>query len=108
MRTGDPAGRREWETRLRLPQGTLERIVHGSEAWIKAQRGAITVDDYWAETARTLRLPTSDLPALQRDYFRDDRLDLDLMALISSLRDAGYKVGLLRDGLKISEQAQGV
>jgi putative hydrolase of the HAD superfamily len=95
MRTGDPAGRREWEARLGLPQGALERIVHGSAAWIKAQRGLISVDDYWAETARVLQLSASDLTALQADYFRDDHLDLDLVALVGSLREAGYRVGLL-------------
>jgi putative hydrolase of the HAD superfamily len=105
MRTADPAGRREWETHLGLTQGTLERVVHGSEAWIKAQRGVITMADYWAETAHTLGLSASDLPALQRDYFRDDRLDLDLMALIRSLREAGYKVGLLsNDTLSLEDR----
>ncbi|MCC7445818.1 MAG: HAD family phosphatase [Anaerolineae bacterium] len=95
MRTGDPAGRREWEARLGLPAGELERIVHGSDQWIAAQRGQITPADYWLWVASHLNLAEADLPALQRDYFRDDRLDPDLIELIRELRRAGYKVGLL-------------
>lgn len=95
MRTGDPAGRREWETRLGLPSGELERIVHGSEAWIRAQRGDLSVDDYWRAVAAQLNLDESQLPALQRDYFRDDRLDPSLITLIGSLRARGLRVGLL-------------
>jgi hypothetical protein len=30
MRTGDPAGRCEWEARLGLASSELERVVHGS------------------------------------------------------------------------------
>ncbi len=95
MRTGDPAGRREWETRLRLPAGELEGIVHGSDLWLKAQRGVITPEEYWSGTAACLQIPLEDLPALQADYFRDDSLDQDLIALATSLRATGYKVGLL-------------
>jgi putative hydrolase of the HAD superfamily len=95
MRTGDPIGRREWEARLRLPQGELERIVHRSELWMKAQRGLITADDYWAGTAARLQISAADLPALRAAYFGDDRLDPDLMAFIAALRHNGFKVGLL-------------
>lgn len=95
MRTADPVGRREWEARLKLPAGGLERIVHGSASWIQAQRGALSVEDYWHGVARTLNMPEAELPALRRDYFRDDHLDQSLIALIGSLRGHGYKVGLL-------------
>ncbi len=95
MRTGDPAGRRAWEARLGLPAGELERIVHGNDAWIAAQHGRMTPDAYWSWVATRLNLSDADLPALQYDYFRDDRLDPDLVALIRELRESGYKVGLL-------------
>ncbi len=95
MRTDDPAGRRAWEARLGLPAGELERVVHGSDPWIAAQRGQITPDAYWLWVRTHLSISAADLPALQYDYFRDDRLDPDLVALITSLRGDGYKVGLL-------------
>ncbi len=104
MRTGDPAGRREWEARLHLPQGELERIVHGSDLWISAQRGLITVEEYWSGTAARLQIPAADLPTLRIDYFRDDRLDADLIALVAALRRTGYKVGLLSNDALTLEQ----
>src|SRR4051812_45167375 len=42
-----------------------------------------------------LQIQEADVQALRSDYFRDDRLDPDLMTLIAALRKAGYKVGLL-------------
>jgi putative hydrolase of the HAD superfamily len=95
VRTGDPVGRRAWETKLGLATGDLERIVHGSQIWINAQHGLMTPDDYWAEVGRVLGIAESDLPQLKLDYFKDDHLDPDLIALIDSLRQAGYKLGLL-------------
>ncbi|HLY25488.1 MAG TPA: HAD family phosphatase [Aggregatilineales bacterium] len=95
LRTGDPVGRREWEQRLGLPAGRLEQIVHGSAAWLEAQRGAISPDAYWIQVADTLNIPPEDLPALQHDYFREDLLDTSLMALAASYRARGYWLGLL-------------
>ncbi len=95
MRTVDPSGRREWEMRLGIGTGELERVVHGSGMWIKAQRGLLTHDAYWQAVAENLNLPAADLPQLQQDYFRGDQLDLDLVSLIRELRAAGYKTGLL-------------
>lgn len=95
MRTGDPAGRREWEVRLGLPAGALERAVHGSDLWLKTQSGLVSPEQYWAQTAAMLGVAASDIPLLLHDYFRDDHLDPDLMRLIATLRQAGYKVGLL-------------
>ena len=119
VRTGDPAGRREWEQRLNLAAGELERVVHGSELWANAQRGLVSVDGYWQGVADYLGLSARDIPALRNDYFRDDFLDRDLMALIASLRAQGYKVGLLsndaatleaklRDALAIYDQFDAV
>lgn len=95
MRTRDPAGRREWETRLGLPPGELERIVHGSDAWISAQRGEISAAEYWRVVGDRLHLDEQDIPALRHDYFRDDRLDPALIGLIRSLRKRGLRAGLL-------------
>jgi epoxide hydrolase-like predicted phosphatase len=104
MRTGDPIGRREWETRLGLPQGELERIVHGSETWITTQHGQMTVDDYWRWVANTTGISESEVLRLQYDYFRDDVLDKSLMMLIASLRKSGYKLGLLSNDSAALEQ----
>ncbi|MBX3063159.1 MAG: HAD family phosphatase [Anaerolineae bacterium] len=96
MRTAIPAlGRQEWEARLGLAEGELERIVHRSELWTKAQRGEISYEDYWNGVASKLRLAVPDVQRLRTDYFRDDHLDQSLIALIRELRNDGYVVGLL-------------
>ncbi|HVO41140.1 MAG TPA: HAD family phosphatase [Aggregatilineales bacterium] len=95
MRTGVPTGRREWEARLHLAPGELERIVHGSASWIRAQRGQITATDHWNFVAAQLGIDSAVLPQLRADFFRDDRLDTDLIALIRALRQSGYRLGLL-------------
>jgi epoxide hydrolase-like predicted phosphatase len=98
MRTSSmssPTGRHVWEQRLGLAQGQLEQIVHHSHQWNQAQRGLLAPDDYWHSIARALNLPDSAIPSLRSDYFRDDHLDNDLMALIADLRREGYKIGLL-------------
>lgn len=95
VRTIDPAGRREWEARLGIATGELERVVHGSTYWMQAQKGTLTHDAYWQAVAETLGIPPVDIPKLQQDYFRGDQLDPELVRLIHSLRAAGYKTGLL-------------
>ena len=95
VRTGDPFGRREWETRLGLVPGDLERLVHGSESWIKAQCGMITDAQHWEYVAAHLGVPAHEVPQLRADYFRDDKLDTGLIALIKSLHEQGVTIGLL-------------
>lgn len=93
--TSPPTGRREWEARLGLPPGDLERVVHGSGVWMKCQRGQVSVADYWAEVADRLSITPDQVPQLRADYFRDDQLDPALIGLIGELRRSGYPVGLL-------------
>src|SRR5258707_13258332 len=82
IRTVEPIGRKEWEARLNLHPGELERVVHGSSVAAQAQAGIITAEDYWHWVAETLGIQESEIPVLRHDFFRDDRLDLDLIALI--------------------------
>ncbi len=103
MRTADPIGRREWEARLNLHPGELERVVHGSSFATQAQAGIITAEHYWQRVAETLGIPESEIPVLRHDFFRDDRLDLALIALIDNLHKKGYKVGLLSNDTTLLE-----
>jgi putative hydrolase of the HAD superfamily len=104
MRTEQPAsGRREWEEQLGLAEGELERLAHHSDAWLKAQRGEISYEDYWNGIAGHLKLSLPDMQRLRADYFRDDHLDHDLIALIRNLRQRGYVVGLLSNDTLVLE-----
>lgn len=95
MRTHDYTRRHEWDARLGLPPWSVERVVHGSAAWMQAQRGEISVEAYWQAVADELGLSAKALTLLRHDFYADDRLDEDLIALIRELREQGVKVGLL-------------
>jgi len=95
MRTQDRSGRDEWDRKLGLPQGGVERVVHGSEAWNEVQRGERSDTSYWQVVAEQLGVPPGDIPQLRRDFYRGDRLDPDLIDLIHNLKARGHKVGLM-------------
>src|SRR5262249_16309001 len=88
-------GRQEWEKRLKLPEGDLERLVHKSEVWKQVQLGLISYDEYWHEISKQLKLTDDELATLRTDYFRDDSLDQNLLTLIPDLRKRDYKTALL-------------
>lgn len=95
MKTANQKPRNAWDERLGLAHGSVERVVHGSEAWRKAQLGEMSVADYWAEVARQLNLSQTEVEQLEQDYFSADRLDDDLITYIRELRMDGYSVALL-------------
>lgn len=105
MRTHTHSGRKAWEAKLGLDAGDLERLVHGSDLWIAAQRGELTSDAYWLAIADRLNLSIEDLPILREDYFQGDVFDAELVRLIDTLRDQGYRLGLLsNDSLALREK----
>lgn len=95
MKTRTRAPRLGWDDRLGLPHGTVERVVHSSEAWRLAQIGALSMQDYWLDVARQLHISPDLLPTLEADYFSADELDLDLVAWIRAQRAEGRRVALL-------------
>lgn len=95
VRTTDYTPRHLWDERLGLPHGSVERVVHGSEAWRQAQLGQIAPAQHWAQVAAALGLSVHQLAQFKRDYFSGDQLDADLVAFIAALRAAGHAVGLL-------------
>lgn len=96
FKTRDYAPRHQWDARLGLPQGSVERVVHSSESWRQAQRGAITIDAYWADVASQLGIaPTQAANDLATDFHRGDQLDTSVVKLIEQLRTDGYTVALL-------------
>lgn len=104
VRTYDHSGRQEWEARLGLPPGGAEALVLNSEMGRRAQRGEIGEEALWAWAGEQLALG-DELDAFRRDFWRGDRVDEALVALVRGLRPH-YRTAIisnatdgLRDGL---------
>jgi epoxide hydrolase-like predicted phosphatase len=95
VRTEDPRPRHNWDERLGLPVGSVERAVHHSDIWIQAQLGRITPKTYWKGVAELLYMRSDDIDELRQDYFSGDRLNYRVVDVIRDLRAAGYLVALL-------------
>jgi putative hydrolase of the HAD superfamily len=104
MRTRADGPRRALEQRLELPPNTIEARVFSSELSLSAQRGEISEDAFWRTLEHNLDLPRfgMTLQEFQDEFFSEDRLDEELVALIRSVRP-GLKTGLISnawDGLR--------
>lgn len=94
LRTGDFTPRERLAARLGLSRAELERLVFSGEAGDRAQLGLASLEEHWEYCRQQLGLPVDELPALQRDFWGGDRLDVDLVAYIRSLRGR-YRTALL-------------
>jgi glucose-1-phosphatase len=94
VRTEDPAGRRQWEARLGLAAGELDRLVFNSDVALRATVGDVTGSAVWEHVAVALKLAAEQLAAFQTDFWAGDKLDSDLVALLASLRPR-YQTAIL-------------
>ncbi len=96
MRTHTDRTRRELERRVGLKANTIEDLVFSSDLSQRAQRGEISEEDFWQQLERELDLPRSGLTLMEfrREFFADDFLDEDLVALIRGVRPV-LKTGLI-------------
>ncbi|MCX7855727.1 MAG: HAD family phosphatase [Anaerolineae bacterium] len=84
----------QWEARLGLPAGALDRALWGPE-WKLLEVGAIPQEEYDAHLMRALGLP--DREAVQqfyREFYAEDGLHPGVVAAIRNLRGQ-YRVALL-------------
>ena len=86
LRTEDPGGRREWEKRLGLQTGELDRLVFGSDTTDGSMVGLATQDDVWQRVAARLGLDDETLHELRRDFWSGDQLDVELVQFVRGLR----------------------
>jgi len=86
IRTFDHSGRRKWEERLHLPQGSLEGLVLADESGTSAQLGEITTEEMWSRVRERLNLG-DELDAFQQDFWGGDALDDGLVDLIKRLNN---------------------
>ena len=94
MRTEDHSGRRQWEARLGLGEYELDRAVFHSEAAIRATLGDEPEAAIWQNVAKVFKLSPEQLATLQTDFWSGDRLDLELVRLLASLRPR-YQTAIL-------------
>jgi len=107
MKTVDYTPRHQWDKRLGLPLGSVEKAVHNTDSWLRAQKGEIPPSDYWADVGAKLGLPADDITHLAHDFYLGDQLDTQLIDLIQRLRHEGFKVGLLsNDSLELEDKLQ--
>ena len=94
VRTEDWSARRKWEAQLGLAERALDAAVFNSDTARRASRGELPASAIWVDVARALNLNPAQLDACRRDFWSGDRLDLDLIALIQSLRPR-YQTAIL-------------
>ena len=96
VRTSNDRSRRALEQRLQLQPHTIEARVFASELSQRAQRGDITEETFWREIEHDLNLDRFGMTTdeFRNEFFAEDALDEELMALIRSVRPA-LKTGLI-------------
>ncbi len=105
MKTVDYAPRHTWDTKLGLTPGHVERIVHGSASWRKAQTGSISLETYRADIANQLHISMDDTQKLLVDFYRGDQLDMALVDYVRQLRAHSYRVALLsNDSIELADK----
>ncbi len=97
VRTEYQAPRQRLAEHLDMDYDDLVRIVfeggsNGSAA--RATIGEITEEEHWRRVMRTLKLPASEYPRVEREFFAGDILDRSLLDFLRSLKPK-YKVGLI-------------
>lgn len=95
MKTVDQTFRWAWDDKLSLPRGTVEEVFFSSDAWNKAQLGAISESEMWHAVAQRLGIDPEDVISFRYDFFAGDALDRDVIEIVRRVRTSGYLTGLL-------------
>lgn len=86
LRTDDPRPRTALAERLGKTYAELDEIVFANPVSQAGERGLATPEQVWAEVARLLALPASEVERVRRDFFAGDQVDMALVELIQGLR----------------------
>ncbi len=106
VRTQDPSGRRKWEKLLHLPLGGLDALVFDSEMAVQATVGKVQEADVWRYVGSSLKLSPEQLVELREDFWRGDKLDLELVNFLRSVRPA-FKTAILSNAWSNARQVIG-
>jgi epoxide hydrolase-like predicted phosphatase len=94
LRTEQPAPRANLAKSLGLTYAEIDKLVFENDSSRQASLGLISEDQHWQNIARTLDMPHDRVEYLRTEFFAGDRLDLELVDLMRSLRPA-IRVGLI-------------
>jgi epoxide hydrolase-like predicted phosphatase len=94
LRTEDRTPRAQAADHLGLTYEQLEDLVFNSEAGLRAQLGEVSPSELWAFILRSVKLAPEDKPWLYEAFFGGDRMDVELVNFVRSLRPR-YKTGLI-------------
>lgn len=94
LRTVDPQPRVRLANKYNITREELEKLVFASEISLKAEAGTANPEDVWGYVQKKLRIAVDDLDSFKDEFWAGDRLDDELLALISSLR-GNYRTVLL-------------
>ena len=94
VRTEQPQPRTNLAESLGLSYADIDKLVFENESSKQAGLGLITETQHWQNVARSLNQPDSEIERLRFEFFAGDRIDLELVDLMRSLRPA-IKVGLI-------------
>lgn len=98
IRTEDPASRRGLERHLGLAPGESEELVFGEPMGIRAQRGEITADALWAWIQQEMELDSDGITAFFEQFYGGDRLDMDLVDTVRTLRGP-YQTAIISNAM---------
>jgi epoxide hydrolase-like predicted phosphatase len=94
LRTEDYSSRQALADRMGKSRDDLENLVFNGDSGDRAQLGEISAAEHWENIRRILGLDQTGIDEFERQFWEGDRLDVELVDMIRSLRGR-YKTGLL-------------
>jgi putative hydrolase of the HAD superfamily len=94
VRTEQPEPRTKLADSLGLTYADIDKLVFENESSKQAGLGLVTETQHWQNVARSLNQPDAEVERLRTEFFAGDRIDLELVDLMRSLRPA-IKIGLI-------------
>lgn len=108
VRTEHPEPRTNLAESLGLSYADIDKLVFENESSKQASLGLISEARHWQNVASSLNQPDSGIDRLRSEFFAGDRVDLELVGLMRSLR-LFIKIGLISNawsGLRAWIEAQ--
>lgn len=93
-RTEDRNPRTRLAERAGMSYDQLMNLVFDTDSAIRATLGKLTTREHWKIVCNALNVPPEEFAPVEAHFWGGDKVDLDLVAYIRSLRPR-YKTGLL-------------